>query len=552
MTEASALVIGHWELGHSEKTMDPSDLKLINHFSVLIYPFLHDIKDWNWQARMESLAPRWAPWWSRLTDEELAMALDDSCFFLPYIRGQLFPETARLQSEQLGEGYAGWSRILRSWLGKGLGAFSQELGPGSVHRLTCQAPLRAALGEFTLIQHREINGQVAEHEEVPARLDWLDALLFPSGIGFLMFKVRVREESPRLSKLIDLNSYLRTILPPNLSWTLPTLHFAGAAQPMRMANLVNLAVEGLASKRDGPLTDGVAELRSGAFSPTRPYTETEPGQAYGERCQTLAYACIHLSEADREKLPSGPFPTVEERILFEVGTCIGLGNTINSPMWAPAPEYAQRLAKENSMAVWRCWRAMGLRDSFVFLATEDLGFTRRSLPHNIENDYLPLYLYTLYQKFQLYVFSNDFMTEVAQVRRNLSGVRALMDRFVNFRNQFWFNEITRKPLGGELYHTMQQGLEVQGLYQLVTTSVKEARDYFQQLNDRLIQRTMMLVGLVFGPLAILFGALRVFLQGDTPPLVKGLLLTLIGSAAIVAFILWYRKRRPRRRTRRSG
>ena len=54
-----------------------------------------------------------------------------------------------------------------------------------------------------------------------------------------------------------------------------------------------------------------------------------------------------------------------------------------------------------------------------------------------------------------------------------------MRRFTAFRNQFWFSEVTRKPMGGDLYRTLHQGLEAPALYQMVTTSVKEAQEYYE-------------------------------------------------------------------------
>jgi hypothetical protein len=420
----------------------------------------------------------------------------------------------------MGESYANWVRILNSWVGKGLAAFCGELPPGSVLRMTCQPTLRTALGEFTVVRQGGAAGQAGEQDDIAARLSWLDALLFPSGIGFLLLAVRLRATPPQLSQLIDLNACLRTVLPPSLSWNLPALHFPGASRPLRMADLVHLLTDGFhQTSPDRPLSDGVAEVLAGERVADRPPTDTEAVQTHGERCQFLACACVPLG-AGAAALPAGVFDTAEDRLLFEVGACIGLGSSVDDPVWVPAQEYAQRLARENRLAVWRCWRALGLKDSFVFLATEDLPFTRQVLPHNVENDYLPLYLYTLYQKFQLLAFAGEFMSEVARVRRNLRGVRALMDRFVSFRNQFWFNEVTRKALGGELYHTMQQGLEVATLYQLVTTSVREARDYFQQLHDRRVNLAVTLLYLVFGPLAVIFSGARVVLAGDAPSWLK--------------------------------
>jgi hypothetical protein len=522
----------------------PDDLEMLNHFSLLIYPFLHDITGDDWQARAEALEPRWTPWWLRLQDEELATALDDSSFFLPYIRGLLFPETVQLQGEPLGEGCSNWTRIIQSWAGKGLGAFCRGLRPGSVLRLTCQMPLREALGEFTVVQERMFENMPAVREEVPARMEWVDVLLFPGGVGFLLLKVGLRGEPQRLSSLIDLNYYLRTVLPPKLNWTLPTLHFAGAAEPLRMADLVDFLTQGLVSRSDKPLSDGVENLRSGNWRVAKPYTDTEAGQAYGERCQILMYACVYLADAGRAG-PAGAFATGEDRLLFEVSSCVGLGTTLTNPLWAPAPDYAKRLINQNRLAVWRCWRALGLKDSYVFLATEDMDFTRRVLPHNIENDYLPLYLFTLYQKFQLFVFAADFMREVAQPDYGLKGVQRLMARFVNFRNRYWFNEVTRKALGTDLYRSMQQGLEVAGLYQLVTGSVREARDYVQQKNDRRRQMALTMLFLFFGPATVLFGTIKVFLTGDDPDWVKALLLSVLGVAAVAGGLYYWWRRRQR-------
>jgi hypothetical protein len=182
---------------------------------------------------------------------------------------------------------------------------------------------------------------------------------------------------------------------------------------------------------------------------------------------------------------------------------------------------------------------MALRESFVFLATEDLEFTRSTLAHNIENDYLPLYIYTLYQKHQLLIYADDLMREVAHARRNSRGVRSLMDRFVNFRHQYWFNEITRKAQGTDLYHKLQEGLEIPALYQLVTASVNDAQAYYQDLRDRRGRLLLTLLSLIFGPVTVVLGAMRVFLDSEFPWWTKVLLLIgIIGGAAGILIAFW--------------
>ena len=80
-------------------TPTSGDPVLLNHFTVAIYPFVHDLTPANRTARVHALDRRWAPWWARLTDHEAAEALDGASFFLPYIRGLLYPEIAGLQGE---------------------------------------------------------------------------------------------------------------------------------------------------------------------------------------------------------------------------------------------------------------------------------------------------------------------------------------------------------------------------------------------------------------------------------------------------------------------
>src|SRR5438876_11115897 len=112
------------------------------------------------------------------------------------------------------------------------------------------------------------------------------------------------------------------------------------------------------------------------------------------------------------------------------------------------------------------------------------------------------------------------MSKVAQVGGDLKGAQALLRRFVNFRNQFWFNEVTRKPVGGDLYRQLQQGLEVNELYQMVTDSVKEAKEYYQEQWDRRVKLLYDLLSFVLGPVVATITAGGLFLAGEYPFWVK--------------------------------
>jgi hypothetical protein len=518
------------------------DSELINHFSVFIYPFLHGLTRGQRTARLDALAARWEPWWWRLGDAAAAEVLDGSTFFLPYVQDLLFPEVACLRGEAAGPHCADWVGRVRQWTGEGLGPFGARLPAGAVLRLTARPPLRPALAEFTVVHRRPRPARHGEPAELRGRLDWLDAVLFPSGVGFLLLAVRLADDRPHLSRLIELNAALRLVHPPSLTWELPTLHFARGAGDLQVRDLINVLTRGLVEPAGVPAEDLLFPLADGV--PASGYADSEPGRAYGERCHLFSYACVHLPEADQAALPAGPFASGVDRLLYEYATSIRLGDAARNPVWVPSPEQAERVRRDNRLSVWRCWRGMALKESCVFLGTEDLGFNRKALPHAAEHDYLPLYLYTLYQKYRLLTFADGLMREVAQAEGHLRGARALLRRFVAFRNRFWFSEVTRRPQGGDLYRLLQQALEVPQLYDMVTASVKEAKEYYEERWDRQVRTLTTTAGAVGGPLAAVWGVARLLLAHPRPVWVMVLVLGVIAAVAVGILLgLWRRSRR---------
>jgi hypothetical protein len=522
--------------------------ELRNHFSVAIYPFLHDLTGRARSARMDALGERWAPWWTRLTEDGLADALQATAFFLPYVRGLLYPEIAALQDEPPGQQYRHWAELIRHWANGSLTRFCRHLPASAILRLTCRPACFESLAGFTV--NWDGRKDDAHWRETSACFDWIDAVLFPSGVGFLLLKFRLREAPQRLAQLVELNQAIRHVHPLSTSRKLPRLFFDAGGPESSIRDLVNYLTQGFVSVPGAPGWNGQFDPLGTSTGGT-PYTDTEPGLGYGERCQLFSYACVHLNDRMPDALPAGVFATGEDRMLFEYGAGIGLNQTVENPLWVPSPEQAERIRRENRLALWRCWQALALKESCVFLGTEDLPFTTRSLPHTIEHDYLPLYLYTLHQKFQLMIFANDLMREVAQVDSHLQGARSLLRRFVAFRNRFWFSEVTRKPQGGDLYRLMQQSLEVPGLYQMAMASVKEAKEYYEDRWDRQVRLGVTLLGLG-GPVAAVFGALQALADGPY-------FVTAIGAlmAVLAGWFLWFfrSKNRARRRQqpfRRTG
>jgi hypothetical protein len=522
------------------------DPELLGHFSILIFPFRHHLAGSARLPRLADLESRWAPWASRFSETDLATALEATGFFFPYIRGVLYPEVHRLLEHSACEDYDEWASLLRGWACEGLCGLAREL-PMGVLRLTLRPEIHSELQEFTV---HSPSGHDHGALELPASCDWIDAQLFPSGLGFLLFKVHLAAPHPRLSMLIRLNQALRLVHPPNRHARVASLQFSGGVQ-LSVREWMNYLVQGISTSWEVPEQER-AQFPCPMKAPSchRPYTDTEAGRTYGERCHLVSQACVDLSGANADDLPAGAFPAAADRLVFEYATGIGLGESVHNPTWVPSPEQAARYCRDNRLALWRCWTGMVLKDGLVFLGTEDISFNRRSLPWQVENEYLPLYLFALYQKLQLFTFSNELMREVALAHGHLRGARALLQRFVSFRTQYWFTEVTRKPQGGDLYRTFQRGLEVPVMYEMVTSSVKDVKEYYEGVWARQMQ--LLKDAITFGgPITVAVGALRMAVDSSGADWAVGLVVAAL-VALLVAAALHWRRFRPARRVRQMA
>ena len=103
------------------------------------------------------------------------------------------------------------------------------------------------------------------------------------------------------------------------------------------------------------------------------------------------------------------------------------------------------------------------------------------------------------------VFADELMRKGAYVAEHLREVRGLMDRFVDFRNRYWFSEVTRKPLGADLYRMFQQGMGSQSFYEMVSSQVKELKEYYEERRQRRIDLLLNLFTFAFLPLSAVIG-----------------------------------------------
>jgi hypothetical protein len=558
-----------------------SDLPLIDHFTVAIYPFQHALRPEAASTWSRTLASRWSPWWARLRDDwprttgtrpaapnwlpdmALRRALDDAYFFLPFVRRTLFPETEALDRAcpLAGPFYENWWRQLLEWTATLPGYCAAVPFTGAL-RLTCRAG--AVRDACVTVQPRRREGphEVPAGPGLAARLEWVDSILFPTGVGFLALKVALAEAPARLADLCALNAGLRELYPTTLDGASAGLRFPGGTELITLRDLVDLLLQGMGPPAPGEAPDAaeawiipadgrpLPELGAYLHGARRPsgyrHSEGEAGQ-FGDQLNRLTYA--RLGESDRlTSLPTGPFPSAEDRLVYELAAGVTLGETIAWRPAIPADESLGALLAARRILFWEGGRGMALPASVGFLHVGADPGSEATLASDVEGSYLPLYLYTLYQTQQLLTFANELTAKTEAVAppemkaalaagtsalgrwatelrgsrarrrallRNLRDARGLMARFVAFRNRYWFNEATRRAPGSELYQKFRGGLETAALYDLVSAEVTAIQEYYEGKQDR---RTAALINwftFVFTPLSAVMGLYSMSFSGGS-------------------------------------
>lgn len=490
-----------------------ADLHVVRHFTVLVYPFRHALVGKERVTRLHRLEKIWQPWWRRLDHNALQSALDDSYFFLPYIRELLFPETALLPEADAPEQLAEAGSLARL----PTGALASRIPVDAVLRLTYNLERLQTLGSFQLEFARE-------DFAVPFDLCWVDVVLFPQRVGLLLLKVQVREEAPTVGRVNDFLYYLRLVHPPTIGWELASWRCPRLVPSISFTSrdVVDFLLQGL-TEVSAPLVQTFEAwvAHSSKTAPAQRYTASQSGQVYGQVFNLYTYACLANSSAPGAEHPGqeeqgftasavGPgndrqalFPSPVQRVLYELATC----TDTNNPTYVPHPSYLASLLERGLVAFWDNWQGMALHDNVVFLGARESRFTLETLAHNVESDYFHLYLFTLFQKMWLSMTFGELIRRQANLSRNLREARRLWDAFMMFENHYWFSEVTRKPQGTELYRRFQRGLDVVPLHEEMSQEMGRLQGYYEGKVERRISSLLNLlafVGLPAGLLAELF------------------------------------------------
>lgn len=478
-------------------------MQLGTRFVTLIYPFQYasDLcrrgrKQSN--RRMRVLAERWAPWWHRLDDDETRQAVTDGNFFLPYVRELLYPEVDLLPTGSL-DAQVREVRRLKDVLS------ADEL----VARLAPETVIRLTLNERQLDPIREMTFKLpdAGSRQWSIRLCWVDLLLFPQRVGFLLLRLVPNSPELDVDSWADLLHAMAMVHPPFLEWTLPTWEMLGSSGRGGITNrlLVEFLLQGW-TLDETPL--GFRNLFDLSVDDDgRPhYTRSALGRVYGARFHLQTYACANGGGAAEGGVEVGDalFTSPAEKALFH----LGIGLSPDSDSGRPHPRRVEDLRVHSSIAIWDNWQGLVLSDRVVFLATRSTSFTEGPLPRNIGSEYLMLHLLTLFQKIRLSLMNGELLRRGQRPRQHRRESQALWEDFITFQNHYWYSEVTPLEQGKLLYARFQEGLNALPLYEQMKEEVRQLHQYYERRTERRVQgllNFLTFIGLPLGLWVSLFG-----------------------------------------------
>lgn len=478
------------------------------HSIVLIYPFIHDLDRSNprnkarWKERMEALGKRWRPWWTRkLERASLSETIDDSYFFFPHLRKLLFPEVSdghpKDQENQVHQRIGG---KFEDW--------AWDLGHHAVQRMTLKLDGDGAALEGNRYKIRSDYDGMEAH----LKINWVDCLLFPQGVGFLLIAVEWQEgpsggRNPDTPEVNDLLYLLKTIQPPTMRFQLPRWTAGDDDQTtFTSRSLVEFLVQGMVQQQVATTETFKSFVRSREdASHPQDYTMTPNGQVFGEQFRRLVYVCLNGSwDETNRKRAENLFDTAGDWQAYELATI----TQIKDPEFRPRAESLGDFLRSRVYRFWDNWSGLSAHDSVVFVGESATKFNLDRLPRQVEADYLMLYLLTLYQYVRLSLLSGEILSYDSNLREKREKAGQYWEQFIDFRNHYWFAEPTPKPQGGDLYTLFQASMNVPRIFEGLREELSELQEYFEQRNERNLERgirILTILSVVIGALSLAVG-----------------------------------------------
>jgi hypothetical protein len=291
---------------------------------------------------------------------------------------------------------------------------------------------------------------------LPFAIDYVDLYLYPSGVGIVALKCRIRKEEVTFQDLSDFTFHFREFQRKNL------LPGAGEGEePISVGEFIHEVVLGPSS------------------IPSR--EEDLESEKFNNKLKCFFVLEGDLSAVDEMKV---------EELLFELGTVSRIGTVENGGAYAPSEKYFRGILSDHSVSVFNNWKALSLFDTFLGLFSRVDEKKGVGAPfYNFESLYFPIYCNALFLKFSLFTFNR----ELSRVSMADSHNRVVRDRFIEFHNRYYFSHVAYNFLPNLFYRKMLDSLDVDAEIQQLEDKIEKVNTYVNEKQDR---RTNIILGLL--------------------------------------------------------
>ena len=190
--------------------------------------------------------------------------------------------------------------------------------------------------------------------------------------------------------------------------------------------------------------------------------------------------------------------TLEDNLLFEIGTFIPEGAVDGKDPYSPSKNYFKTIIENHSISVFYNWKALALVDSFTVLGIDSYN------KWTWENLYFPLiYLRCIYEK--TFCFSRNSAYRLDKSVKNIS------QEIIDMEKYYFYNNISYNFLPELLYDSMVKGI---GLKEEREEISKQIKEQVKEKEEHRQQRITTYLG-AFAIFSVAWDLCSMFMQGFT-------------------------------------
>ncbi|WP_162243422.1 CorA family divalent cation transporter [Williamsia sp. Leaf354] len=477
----------------------PADINLDQHKFYLIYNFE--------AANFIATQTKWKPYTERLfAAQRIKSAIDESLAFYPSSRPAFYPDLVDLQSHQL---RTQTTEVTAREVAHAASVTEKRYLAGLSGR-------RLTLTNENFEKYRptsaRIDRAVGDEFNVALNCEWIDVILMPPGVGFLIIKLTT--EGLSLSTAGDVHRGIKKIYYRERLRVQPAKITVGNLE-FEWAQIIPDILADLKTDKPAPDNASFRVISASMSSELRDDSDVNFGNMKGH------YEPYLLKLVTGEQL---------------------------ADLSHPGTDLVEKVRNNGLIRYWDRWQAIIWGDDVAYL-TQSSKFARKSLWLNIDTLYLPIFLLTFYQHIRLQKISAELYELASQKiesnQRQIAKLRRLSEMLLDYRSKYVFSEVTRAPVLATLHERFSEHFRTASSLQDIETELDRRYTEERTLAQERLGTAVALITVLVVPLTILTAVYGQAIQTVTQKnhLLSGLIIGLSIVATPLFFLALRRKKK---------